>query len=175
MQPLAERHCRRKKGLLDSLLIRSNDEGHLSPEVWREEPGLTLVKRKAGRVVRLRMKSHGRRHRPLFSQFCAMDFAHWGVTRRRSRNWVITTRWSAADPKTQTVLNVSRLRYWLSVGAQPSHKVAGALEQIWREETRARASRGRSRRKSPRPGGGPGGRVRRAACCAATRWASSPR
>ncbi len=35
-----------------------------------------------------------------------------------------------ADPKTQTVLNVSRLRYWLSVGAQPSHKVQVLLNKF---------------------------------------------
>ncbi len=35
-----------------------------------------------------------------------------------------------ADPKTQTVLNVSRCRYWLSVGAQPSHKVQVLLNKF---------------------------------------------
>ena len=34
------------------------------------------------------------------------------------------------DAKTQTVLNVSRLRYWLSVGAQPSHKVQVLLNKF---------------------------------------------
>lgn len=35
-----------------------------------------------------------------------------------------------ADAKTQTVLNVSRVRYWLSVGAQPSHKVQVLLNKF---------------------------------------------
>ena len=34
------------------------------------------------------------------------------------------------DAKTQTVLNVSRVRYWLSVGAQPSHKVQVLLNKF---------------------------------------------
>ncbi len=33
------------------------------------------------------------------------------------------------DAATQTVLDVSRVRYWLSVGAQPSHKVQCLLNQ----------------------------------------------
>ena len=33
------------------------------------------------------------------------------------------------DAETQTVLNVSRVRYWLSVGAQPSHKVQCLLNK----------------------------------------------
>jgi small subunit ribosomal protein S16 len=35
-----------------------------------------------------------------------------------------------ADAKTQTVLNIGRLRYWLSVGAQPSHKVQVLLNKF---------------------------------------------
>ena len=35
-----------------------------------------------------------------------------------------------ADAETQTVLNVSRVRYWLSVGAQPSHKVQVLLNKF---------------------------------------------
>jgi small subunit ribosomal protein S16 len=33
------------------------------------------------------------------------------------------------NAETQTVLNVDRLRYWLSVGAQPSDKVAALLRR----------------------------------------------
>ena len=33
------------------------------------------------------------------------------------------------NPETQTVLDVSRIRYWLSVGAQPSHKVQVLLNK----------------------------------------------
>jgi small subunit ribosomal protein S16 len=96
------------------------------PEVWREELGLTLVKRSA-RVVRLRMKSHGRRHRPFF-RICAMD----SRTGRDATPIEELGHYDpmVADPKTQTVLNVSRLRYWLSVGAQPSHKVQVLLNKF---------------------------------------------
>jgi small subunit ribosomal protein S16 len=34
-----------------------------------------------------------------------------------------------SNAETQTVLNVSRVRYWLSVGAQPSHKVQVLLNK----------------------------------------------
>lgn len=33
------------------------------------------------------------------------------------------------NPETQTVLNADRIRYWLSVGAQPSDKVAALLRR----------------------------------------------
>lgn len=33
------------------------------------------------------------------------------------------------NPEAQTVLNVNRIRYWLSVGAQPSDKVAALLRR----------------------------------------------
>lgn len=33
------------------------------------------------------------------------------------------------NPETQTVLNADRIRYWLSVGAQPSDKVAAILRK----------------------------------------------
>ena len=33
------------------------------------------------------------------------------------------------NPETQTVLNADRIRYWLSVGAQPSDKVAAILHK----------------------------------------------
>jgi small subunit ribosomal protein S16 len=34
------------------------------------------------------------------------------------------------NPETQTVLNADRIRYWLSVGAQPSDKVAAILRRF---------------------------------------------
>ena len=33
------------------------------------------------------------------------------------------------NPETQTVLDVSRIRYWLSVGAQPSPKVQALIRK----------------------------------------------
>jgi small subunit ribosomal protein S16 len=78
------------------------------------------------RVVRLRMKALGRKHRPFF-RICAMDS-------RTGRDSCPIEELGHYDPlckdvETQTVLNVSRVRYWLSVGAQPSHKVQCLLNK----------------------------------------------
>jgi small subunit ribosomal protein S16 len=73
------------------------------------------------------MKALGRRHRPFF-RICAMDS-------RTGRDACPIEELGHYDPmcadaKTQTVLNVSRVRYWLSVGAQPSHKVQVLLNKF---------------------------------------------
>jgi len=77
-------------------------------------------------VVRIRMKSFGRRHRP-FYRICAMDS-------RTGRDGRAIEELGHYDPmvrnkEARTVLKVSRLRYWLSVGAQPSEKVAALLRR----------------------------------------------
>ena len=77
-------------------------------------------------MVRLRMKALGRKHRPFF-RICAMDS-------RTGRDSCPIEELGHYDPlckdaETQTVLNVSRVRYWLSVGAQPSHKVQCLLNK----------------------------------------------
>ena len=78
-------------------------------------------------MVRIRMKAMGRRHRPFF-RICAMDS-------RRPRDGRPIEELGHYDPmsrnaETQTVLDVSRIRYWLSVGAQPSEKVQALLRQF---------------------------------------------
>jgi small subunit ribosomal protein S16 len=78
------------------------------------------------RVVRIRMKSLGRRHRPFF-RICAIDS-------RRPRDGRPIEELGHYDPmsrnpEAQTVLDVSRIRYWLSVGAQPSEKVQALLRK----------------------------------------------
>ena len=78
-------------------------------------------------MVRLRMKAMGRRHRPFF-RICAMDS-------RTGRDACPIEELGhydpmCPDPQTQTVLDVSRIRYWLSVGAQPSHKVQVLLNKF---------------------------------------------
>jgi small subunit ribosomal protein S16 len=78
-------------------------------------------------VVRIRMKSMGRRHRPFF-RICAIDA-------RRPRDGRPIEELGHYDPmsrnpETQTVLDVSRIRYWLSVGAQPSEKVQAILRRF---------------------------------------------
>ncbi len=77
-------------------------------------------------MVRIRMKSFGRRHRPFF-RICAMDS-------RTGRDGAAIEELGHYDPMVRnkdarTVLNVSRIRYWLSVGAQPSEKVAALLRK----------------------------------------------
>lgn len=77
-------------------------------------------------MVRLRMKSFGRRHRPFF-RICAMDA-------RSPRDGRAIEELGHYDPlsrnaATQTILNASRVRYWLSVGAQPSEKVQALLNR----------------------------------------------
>jgi small subunit ribosomal protein S16 len=77
-------------------------------------------------VVRIRMKSLGRRHRPFF-RICAMDT-------RTPRDGRSIEELGHYDPMVRntdarTVLNVNRIRYWLSVGAQPSEKVQALLNR----------------------------------------------
>ena len=77
-------------------------------------------------MVRIRMKSFGRRHRPFF-RICAMDS-------RTGRDGRAIEELGHYDPmvrntEARTVLNASRIRYWLSVGAQPSEAVQRILEK----------------------------------------------
>jgi small subunit ribosomal protein S16 len=72
------------------------------------------------------MKSMGRRSRP-FYRICAMDA-------KAPRDGRTIEELGYYDPMApnddkQTVLDVSRVRYWLSVGAQPSHKVGAILKR----------------------------------------------
>jgi len=73
------------------------------------------------------MKALGRRHRPFF-RICAIDS-------RKPRDGRPIEELGHYDPmsrnpETQTVLDVSRIRYWLSVGAQPSEKVQVLLNKF---------------------------------------------
>jgi small subunit ribosomal protein S16 len=77
-------------------------------------------------VVRIRMKAMGRRHRPFF-RICAMD----SRTPRDGRA-IEELGWYdplVRDPANREKLDASRIRYWLSVGAQPSEKVAAILKR----------------------------------------------
>jgi small subunit ribosomal protein S16 len=72
------------------------------------------------------MKSFGRRHRPFF-RICAMDA-------RSPRDGRAIEELGHYDPMVRnvdarTVLDVNRIRYWLSVGAQPSEKVQALLNR----------------------------------------------
>lgn len=77
-------------------------------------------------MVRIRMKSMGRRHRPFF-RICAMDS-------RTGRDGRAIEELGWYDPMVRNAearewLDKSRIRYWLSVGAQPSEKVAAILKR----------------------------------------------
>lgn len=78
-------------------------------------------------AVRIRMKKLGRRHRPFF-RICAMDS-------RKPRDGTAIEELGYYDPmvreKSQRVqLNLERVEYWLSVGAQPSEKVAALIKKV---------------------------------------------
>ena len=78
-------------------------------------------------AVRIRMKRMGRRHRPFF-RICAMDS-------RKPRDGKAIEELGHYDPmvrdKSQRVkLDLERVEYWLSVGAQPSEKVAVLIKKV---------------------------------------------
>jgi small subunit ribosomal protein S16 len=76
-------------------------------------------------MVVLRLKRFGRTHRP-FYRLCAMD-------RRVAANGKSIEELGWYDPlvdgEKQVSLNIERIDYWLSVGAQPSRTVASMLKK----------------------------------------------
>lgn len=77
--------------------------------------------------VRIRMKRMGRRHRP-FYRICIMD-------RQKPRDGRSIEEVGYYDPmvadKSQRVsLKMDRVDYWLSVGAEPSEKVATLIKKV---------------------------------------------
>ena len=72
-------------------------------------------------AVRIRMKRMGRKHR-MFFRICATDS-------RAPRDGSVIEELGTYDPHVadtdaRTTINGERLKYWLSVGAKPSDKVA---------------------------------------------------
>ena len=77
-------------------------------------------------AVRIRMKKMGRRHRPFF-RICVVDA-------RKPRDGKTIEEVGHYDPmvreKSQRIkLNMERIDYWISVGAQPSEKVAVLIKK----------------------------------------------
>jgi small subunit ribosomal protein S16 len=77
-------------------------------------------------MVRLRLKRFGRTHAPTY-RLCAMD-------KRSPRNGRAIEELGYHHPcnpneDEQTKLNEERIKYWLSVGAQPSETVANLLKK----------------------------------------------
>ncbi len=94
----------------------------------------TLDNERRTRVVRIRMKSMGRRHRPFF-RICAMDS-------RTPRDGRCIEELGHYDPmssnaQTQTVLNVDRIRYWLGWAPSPPRRFRPCSEEARREEAGA--------------------------------------
>ena len=77
--------------------------------------------------VRIRMKMHGRKHRPFF-RICVID-------RQKARDGLPIEELGTYDPLVQdkaarVKLNMERVDYWLSVGALPSDRVATLIKKI---------------------------------------------
>ncbi len=83
-------------------------------------------------AVRIRMKKMGRTHRP-FYRVCAMD-------KRSPRDGRVIEELGTYDPSVpetdaRVTLKADRIDYWLSVGAQPSDKVAVLIKKYGTEGT----------------------------------------
>lgn len=88
--------------------------------------------------VRIRMKKMGRTHRHFF-RICATD-------RKTPRDGRVLEELGTYDPMIKDVdarakLNNERIDYWLSVGAQPSDKVAVLIKKYGTDGTHAEAQR----------------------------------
>jgi small subunit ribosomal protein S16 len=83
-------------------------------------------------AVRIRMKKMGRTHRPYY-RICAID----GRNPRDGKTLeeLGTYDTSIRDTDARTTLDHERLSYWLSVGAQPSDKVAVLIKKYGPEGT----------------------------------------
>ena len=78
-------------------------------------------------AVRIRMKKMGRKHRP-FYRVCVMDS-------RKPRDGkaieeVGTYDTSVRDKAARVNLNMERIDYWISVGAQPSENVKALIKKV---------------------------------------------
>lgn len=77
-------------------------------------------------TVKIRLKKMGRTHRPFF-RVCAMD-------QRSPRDGRVIEQLGTYDPMVpdtdaRAILNGERIDYWLSVGAQPTPKVATLIKK----------------------------------------------
>ncbi|MDG2389486.1 MAG: 30S ribosomal protein S16 [Planctomycetaceae bacterium] len=78
-------------------------------------------------AVRIRMKRMGRKHRP-FYRICVMDS-------RKPRDGkaieeVGTYDTSVVEKSQRVTLNLERIDYWMSVGAQPSENVKTLIKKV---------------------------------------------
>lgn len=78
-------------------------------------------------AVRIRMKRMGRTHRP-FYRICIMD-------QRAARDAEAIEEVGTYDPMVKdkskrVVMKLDRIEYWMSVGAQPSDRVANLMDKV---------------------------------------------
>ena len=88
--------------------------------------------------VRIRMKKMGRKHRP-FYRICAMEL-------RVPRDGRVLEELGTYDPMVpetdaRAILNTERIKYWVSVGAQPSDKVGVLIKKYGAAGTHVEAQR----------------------------------
>lgn len=98
-------------------------------------------------AVRIRMKKMGRTHRPYY-RVCAMD-------QRSPRDGRVIEQLGTYDPMcpetdARVTLKAERVDYWLSVGAQPSEKVAVLIKKYGTEGTHLEAQKAAMERLSKR-------------------------
>ena len=80
-------------------------------------------------AVKIRLKKMGRTHRPFF-RVCAMD-------QRSPRDGRVIEELGTYDPMVpetdaRAILKGERIKYWLSVGAQPTPKVGTLIKKVRR-------------------------------------------
>ena len=83
-------------------------------------------------AVRIRMKKMGRAHRAFF-RVCAFD--QNSPRDGKALEELGTYDPSVPDSDARAVLNGERISYWLSVGAQPSEKVAILIKKYGKDGT----------------------------------------
>lgn len=99
-------------------------------------------------AVRIRLKKMGRKARPFF-RFCAVDA-------REPRDGKVIEELGYYDPMVRetdarVVLKAERVDYWLSVGAQPSDKVAVLIKKYGSKGTHLEQQKAAQERMKTRP------------------------
>lgn len=97
-------------------------------------------------MVKLRFKRFGRRNRPYY-RLNAQD----SRTKRDGRSIEELGTYDPVekDPAKQVNLKLDRVRYWLSVGAQPSETVAALLKKQGVEVKETKQVQNRKKKKTP--------------------------
>ncbi len=83
-------------------------------------------------AVRIRLKKMGRTHRPFF-RVCAFD--QNSPRDGKALEELGTYDTSVPDTDARAILNGERISYWLSVGAQPTEKVAVLIKKYGKDGT----------------------------------------